>query len=100
MKNKQDKYIYLSGESLVYGTSYNVTIVAIIKERCIIKGIVNDTNGKPINEAVVEVKEVNPYTKKSTSLGYTFANDKGEYVISIIPSIEMMYEVTAYSSLE
>ncbi|MBW6409476.1 hypothetical protein [Clostridium weizhouense] len=97
MKNKNSIILY--GCKLMSLDSLQLDIIAKMKQLSIIKGKIYNENLEPSIGAVIEVKEINPYSKKYTILGYCFTNDKGEYVFSLEAKCGMDYEFSIYSPL-
>ena len=65
----------------------------------IIKGIVYKPDGGLSCGAAIEVRQMNPTNCKRTILGYTYTNNKGEYVFALQANSCMLYEITVYAAL-
>ena len=99
MASARGASIYICSEYWMGKKVCNLDIKLNYNRKSIIDGLVKDANGQPISNAAVELREVDPLTDKSISLGYSYTNSNGEYVFVLRPKYQMYYEIYIYSQL-
>ncbi|MGL5152396.1 MAG: hypothetical protein ACRC7N_17705 [Clostridium sp.] len=62
----------------------------------LIKGRVFDKNNLPAKGVAILVIEIILNEDKQNNLGYTFTNDKGEYIVALVPKSNAIYELNVY----
>jgi hypothetical protein len=80
-------------------TKYNLNIILKSKKRVIVKGTVYNKKKIPSIGAVIEVIEVDCRNNTRKILGYSYTDDKGEYLFCIEAFSYMLYEIVIYSPL-
>lgn len=99
MKCKKSNSIFLCGVKMCSKKSCCLDIIVKRETRSIIKGTIYSKKGTLVDGATIEVREINPNTKRYIILGYSVTNDRGEYIFAIEPILGMIYEFIIYSPL-
>lgn len=99
MKSPKRNYILLDCNCLDKTKRYNLNIILSPKKRVIIKGKVYNSKKQPSIEAVIEVIQFDSKRNIKEIIGYSYTNNKGEYLFSIEVLPKMYYEIKIYSPL-
>ena len=99
MKSSKRNYILLDCNYLDETKRYNLNIILSPKKRVIIKGKVYNSKKQPSIGAVIEVIQFDSKRNIEDILGYSYTDNKGEYLFSIEVSPKKYYEIRIYSPL-
>jgi len=101
MKPYKKTSILIKTNNLNCGEKYNLNIILNLNSNktVIIKGIVYNAKKQPSIGAVIEVIQINCKSNDKEILGYSYTNNKGEYLFAIEVLPYMVYEFAIYSPL-
>lgn len=78
---------------------YNLDIILKLNKR-IIEGTVYNQNKLPSVAAVIEVVQINCETNIRKTMGYSYTDNKGQYLFCIENKPHVFYELFIYSPLD
>lgn len=99
MKSCEKTSILINTNNLNCRTKYNLNIILKSKKRVIIKGIVYNAKKQPSIGAAIEMIQIDCQSNIKKILGYSYTDDKGEYLFCIEVLPYMIYEIAIYSPL-
>lgn len=91
--------ILIKTNNLNCRTKYNLNIILKSSKRVIIKGTVYNAKKQPSIGAAIEIIQINCKSRIKEILGYSYTDNKGEYLFSIEVLPDMSYEIAVYSPL-
>jgi len=91
--------ILIKTNNLSCGAKYDLNIILKLNRTVIIKGIVYNSKKKPSIGAAIEVIQINSKSNTKEILGYSYTNNKGEYLFAMEILPYMVYEFAIYSPL-
>lgn len=92
--------ILIETNNLNCRTKYNLNIILNSnRRRVIIKGIVYNAKKHPSIGAAIEVTQINYKSNTKEILGYSYTNNKGEYLFAMEILPHTVYEFAIYSPL-
>lgn len=95
----QKNYILINSNDLNSRTKYNLNIILMTKKRVIIQGTIYNAKKQPSIGAVIEIIQIHYKKDIKHILGYSYTDNKGEYMFSIEVSPKVFYEIRIYSPL-
>ncbi|MDR3594085.1 hypothetical protein [Clostridium sp.] len=99
MKSCKEPNIIINTNDLNCRTKYNLDIILMSKRRVIIRGTVYNAKKQPSIGAAIEVIQIEPKSNAREILGYSYTDNKGEYLFSMEVLPYMIYELKIYSPL-
>lgn len=91
--------ILINTNNLNYCSKYNLNIILKCHRRVIIKGTVYNSNKLPSIGAAIEVIQVSSGSDIRKIIGYSYTDNKGEYLFSLEVLPDIFYEMNIYSPL-
>lgn len=99
MKNQRTTSIMIFGSKLRQNMQYNFNVMLRTHSFQIIRGTVYDHNKKPSKGAVIQITQIRMDNNRRQILGYSYTDEKGQYVFTIQALSYMKYEMTVYAPL-
>ena len=91
--------ICINTDELNPETQYNLDIILELNKR-IIKGTVYNQNKRPSIGAAIEVVQIDYKTNTKQTIGYSYTDNKGQYLFCIENKTHVFYELFIYSPLD
>lgn len=99
MKPFKKTSILIKTNNLNCGAKCNLNIILNSNKTVIIKGIVYNAKKEVSVGAAIEVIQINCRSNEKKILGYSYTDNKGEYLFAIEVLPYMVYEFAIYSPL-
>ncbi|MFL0197711.1 hypothetical protein ACJDU8_19380 [Clostridium sp. WILCCON 0269] len=91
--------VLINTSNLNHCRKYNLNIILKCYKRVIIKGTVYNPNKLPSIGAAIEIIQVNFGSDIRKIIGYSYTDNKGEYLFSLEVLPDIFYEMNIYSPL-